>query len=258
MEFTLAGEQFDVTHELGRGCMAGAVPDAIDQYWVEIDRTRWSVKQVMALATGLSRGKFRSLNSRRLLAKLGFLVDVGASAIEGIVRPVTAPRAARTVDVSRLPELETVSATVSLTWRAAGQVVLDNDSLPRFPPLPALPGLYRYDFGTDADGMRVLYFGESQDLARRARNYRGAKTDRSTQKTSRRIHTEIVGQLILGGTIDFAVATEVSVDEGGAADLRLKSARRLAENAVVLLAQQAPATRVLNIDAELPQPDDGA
>lgn len=35
------------------------------------------------------------------------------------------------------------------------------------------------------------------------------------------------------------------------ADLRLKSARRLAENAAVLLAQTEPGTRVLNIDAEL-------
>ena len=38
-------------------------------------------------------------------------------------------------------------------------------------------------------------------------------------------------------------------------DLRLKSARRLAENAAVLRAQTTPAMRVLNIDADLGDPE---
>jgi hypothetical protein len=41
------------------------------------------------------------------------------------------------------------------------------------------------------------------------------------------------------------------IQDGGEADLRLKSARRLAENAAVLMAQQAVGVRVLNIDADL-------
>lgn len=44
-------------------------------------------------------------------------------------------------------------------------------------------------------------------------------------------------------------------DEGEELDLRLRSARRLAENAVVLLGQTQPSIRVLNIDAE-PGEDD--
>jgi hypothetical protein len=39
--------------------------------------------------------------------------------------------------------------------------------------------------------------------------------------------------------------------DGDAVDLRWKSARRLAENAAVLLAQLDPGITVLNIDADL-------
>jgi flagellar biosynthesis/type III secretory pathway M-ring protein FliF/YscJ len=55
-----------------------------------------------------------------------------------------------------------------------------------------------------------------------------------------------------GGRIVFAIATEVNVDGGGAADLQLKSARRLAENATVFSAQRTDLVRVLNIDSDIP------
>ncbi len=79
---------------------------------------------------------------------------------------------------------------------------------------PRLPGLYRYDFGLDETGVCTLYIGESVELARRASNYRNAKTDRSRQRTSRRIHKEIVEHLQAGGCIDFAIATRVQLGDG--------------------------------------------
>jgi len=93
------------------------------------------------------------------------------------------------------------------------------------------------------------------ELARRASNYRNAKTDRSRQRTSRRIHKEIVQHLLAGGSIEFAIATQVTIHHVEDTDLRLKSARRLAENAAVLRAQTTPAIRVLNIDADLGDPE---
>ena len=57
--------------------------------------------------------------------------------------------------------------------------------------------------------------------------------------------------LSAAGGIDFAVTTEARIDDGIVADFRLKSARRLAENAAVLRAQMAPGVRVLNIDTDL-------
>lgn len=112
--------------------------------------------------------------------------------------------------------------------RHAGQIVLDKDGLPRF---PALPRLYRFDAGANGVDISTRYIGESTSLARRASNDRNAKTDRSTQRTSRRIHKEIVKHLVSGGTIDFAVATEVRSDNG-TIDLRRAADRRFAENAV--------------------------
>lgn len=93
--------------------------------------------------------------------------------------------------------------------------------------------------------MRTYYIGKQQDLVQRVRNYRGTKMDRSTQQTSRWIQVEITEHLMMGGSIDFAIATEVKVDGDVAVGLRLKSARRMAENAAVLVAQTSDQVRDL-------------
>lgn len=255
MEFTLAGQSFELTTDIVRRKLAGRAPESIQEYWVDVDGVRWPVKQVMALATGLNRRAFQSQNSRRLLQRIGFSVGQGGSVIsanQGRARP----RVSRTAfDPAALDLLETIDIRVAFDWLRAGPITLDNEGLPKFPPLPRMPGLYRYDFGLDSSGVRTLYIGESVELARRASNYRNAKTDRSRQRTSRRIHKEIVQHLEARGLIEFAIATLVTIHDGEATDLRLKSARRLAENAAVLRAQTTPATRVLNIDADLGDPE---
>lgn len=255
MEFTLAGRSFDLAADVVRRKLSGGVPESIQEYWVEVDGVRWPVKQVMALATGLERRAFQSQNSRRLLERIGFSVGQGGSEIsanQGTARP----RVNRTAfDADTLDLLETIDIRVAFDWLRAGQINLDAEGLPKFPPLPRVPGLYRYDFGLDDAGVRTLYIGESVELARRASNYRNAKTDRSRQRTSRRIHKEIIQHLEAGGSIEFAIATRVTIHDGEDTDLRLKSARRLAENAAVLRAQTTPATRVLNIDADLGDPE---
>lgn len=144
---------------------------------------------------------------------------------------------------------------VTFQWLKAGPITLDAEGLPKFPRLPRVPGLYRFDFGRDDDGVHTLYIGESVNLARRASNYRNAKTDQSRQRTSRRIHKEIVKHLQTGASIEFAIAPHVTMHGGEDTDLRLKSARCLAESAAVLIAQTTPSTRVLNIDVDLGEPD---
>ena len=86
--FTLAGRQFELSDDDVRARVANHRPDPIDQYWVDIDGVRWPVKQVMAVATSLSRTEFQSQNSRRLLARLGFTIGKGNAAL---------PRPARVV-----------------------------------------------------------------------------------------------------------------------------------------------------------------
>lgn len=250
MEFTLDGEPFELTPELVRARLSGHVPEEVREYWVEIEGARWPVKPVVALATGAKRSRFQSQDSRRWLANLGF--PIGSGGGPAVARPASRSSTARAkFDPETLPVLESLDVRVAFDWLRAGPVTLDAAGLPKFPALPRLPGLYRYDFGLDQSGVRTLYIGESVEMARRASNYRNAKTDRSRQRTSRRIHKEIVQHLQAGGSIDFAIATRVQLGDGQTTDLRLKSARRLAENAAVLIAQTAPSTRVLNIDADL-------
>lgn len=257
MEFTLDGQPFDLTPELVRTRLIGQAPEDVREYWVEVDSVRWPVKQVIALATGAERTRFQSQDSRRWLANLGFLV--GSSGGTVTARPASRQRsslARAKFDTETLEVLESVDVRVAFAWLRAGAVVMDAEGLPKFPPLPRLPGLYCYDFGVDENDVRTLYIGESVDLARRASNYRNAKTDRSRQRTSRRLHKEIVQHLQAGGSIHFAIVTRVQLGDGQATDLRLKSARRLAENAAVLIAPTAPSTRVLNIDADLTTAND--
>jgi hypothetical protein len=108
MKFTLAGKSFELTSDDVRGRLADHHPDSIDQYWVEIDGTRWPVKQVMSIATGLARTEFQSQNSRRLLSKLGFTIGKGnakfspepkSAAFNPVGKRRTAPAVLGAVDV---------------------------------------------------------------------------------------------------------------------------------------------------------------
>lgn len=51
ISFTLAGQQFELSDADVRTRVANHHPDQIYQYWVDVDGTRWPVKQVLALAT---------------------------------------------------------------------------------------------------------------------------------------------------------------------------------------------------------------
>jgi hypothetical protein len=256
MRFTLDGQLYELTPDVVRQRLSGHSPEDIREYWTEIDGVRWPVKQVIALATGATRSQFQSQSSQRWLRTLGFAVGP-ASRVPPT--PTGARRGARPdLDLAALDVIERLDVRVTFSWLLAGAVTLDGNGLPLFPPLPSAPGLYQFDFGRDATATRTLYIGESVDLRRRASNYRNARTDRSRQRTSRRLHKEIVGHLAMGEPLQLAIAPTVCWKIDEVLDLRLKSARRLAENAAVLLVQMQGGTRVLNIDADLEQDEDDA
>lgn len=77
ISFVLAGQQFELSDVDVRTRVANHHPDQIYQYWVDVDGTRWPVKQVLALATGLAHSEFQSQSAQRLLAKLGFIIGKG-------------------------------------------------------------------------------------------------------------------------------------------------------------------------------------
>lgn len=139
------------------------------------------------------RRRFQSQDSRRWLPNLGFPIGTGSSEIVPNITRTPPINSNSAFDPSQLEEIETIDVRASFSWLRAGVVTLDTAGFPQFPALPKVSGLYRYDFGIDESGTRTLYIGESVELARRASNYRNAKTDHSRQRTSRRIHKEIVG-----------------------------------------------------------------
>ncbi|VXB05136.1 hypothetical protein [Aeromicrobium sp. 9AM] len=244
MRFVVDGMEFDLTAEDICASLRGRTPGPVQTHWVEVEGVRWPVKQALAIALQPDRPQFQSQTARRQLAKLGFLIGQdGQRASSGH----------QAFDELSLPVLDTVAATVSFSWRTAGSVTLDPAGIPCFPALPHVPGLYRFDFEPlSGDSLPSIYIGESIDLAKRVGNYRNAKTDRSRQRTSRRIHKELVSHLSHGGSVTLSIASSASLGVGGAQmDLRWTSARRMAENAAVLLAQMTGRAKVLNIDADL-------
>lgn len=100
ISFTLAGQQFELSDTDVRASVAKHSADQIHQYWVDIEGTRWPVKQVLALATGLANRDFQSQSSQRLLAKLNFTIGKGN---DEIAAPTGTTRPPRPVQVIPSP-----------------------------------------------------------------------------------------------------------------------------------------------------------
>ena len=86
MRITLDRETFDLSPQVVRDGLDGHVPEGIRSYWVEVDGTRWPVKQVVSLATGVvDRKRFQSRSARRWLKNLGFRVGSSAESDVSLV-----------------------------------------------------------------------------------------------------------------------------------------------------------------------------
>lgn len=100
MRITLDGETFDLTPELVRARLERHVPEDTRSYWVDIDGTRWPVKQVISLATGVNdRQRFQSQSSRRWLQNLGFAIGKDSVIITKLEKK---PSRSRTSPTTRL------------------------------------------------------------------------------------------------------------------------------------------------------------
>lgn len=247
MKIVVDGQSFDLVATELTQKLANHTPEEVREHSVLVDGTAWPVKQAFAVATGLERSRFTSSAARRVLRNLGLTVD-------GQALPLSAHNHGRQklppFEFHALMEVDQVKATIVFTWRRVGEITLVAEGALAFPLLPARPGLYRIEFVplTSSD-TAVHYVGESKDLRGRARDYRGATTDREKGRTSRRIHIELVKHLDAGGRVEVAVALEIAMDgHEGDIDLRRTSARRLAENVAVLRAQLDPGLKLLNID----------
>jgi hypothetical protein len=72
MTWTIAGHMVQLDALGVEQRAAGHIPEAIHQHWVEVGGMRWPPKQVLELATGISRSEFISHTALRILRDLGF------------------------------------------------------------------------------------------------------------------------------------------------------------------------------------------
>jgi hypothetical protein len=105
--------------------------------------------------------------------------------------------------------------------------------------------LYRFRVRNHT-GREAVYFGETEDLARRFAHYRSPGP---TQLTNQRLNEQFRQALAVGGQVAVAVVTaEAWIERGNVrqvADLGSKAARCLFENAA-MLAQGGTAVELLN------------
>jgi hypothetical protein len=74
MRFTIKGKEFDITTQEIVAAIKGNEPRLIKKSYVEIEGTRYPIKQVVELVTGLNPIAFTSMYANDILSKMGFKV----------------------------------------------------------------------------------------------------------------------------------------------------------------------------------------
>ena len=131
----------------------------------------------------------------------------------------------------------TVRVVIVFDWEEVGAVRLSPAGRLEIPPVSAEPGVYRFRV-SNASGTAV-YIGESQNLRRRmVGNYASTHTD----TTNVRVRGMLLGYLTEGRDVRLAIVREAVLEVDGElapAELKLKDARLLVENAALALARRA-------------------
>jgi hypothetical protein len=75
IDFIINGKPIALSRAGVSKAMRGVAAEPVKKHAVVVDGTRYPVKQVLGLATGLDRLDFTSATARRVLTKLGFQVS---------------------------------------------------------------------------------------------------------------------------------------------------------------------------------------
>jgi hypothetical protein len=93
IEFTLDGERFRLTRDRVLLAMREQIPGRIQTYAVEIEGTRYPVKQVLAQALRIPTRRFITTRAQDILKKLDFqVIDMELDGVAGNDEPGQAPR----------------------------------------------------------------------------------------------------------------------------------------------------------------------
>lgn len=128
---------------------------------------------------------------------------------------------------------QTQGLSLEVDWDDAGPIKLNRGRI-TLPTVPAEPGLFRLNLLASV-GSPVHFIGESADLARRIQQLSRPGV---RQKTNQRVNEVMKSVLRKAGSIDLSVSVVCRLD-GRPLDLRGTPARRLAENATIVLLARA-------------------
>ena len=132
--------------------------------------------------------------------------------------------------------------TIRWSWQPAGQMSRAIDGRVALPPLPTVPGVYRFTL-RDAGGACIgVYIGQGAKIRKRVQHYRTPGHGQRDTKT--RINGLLLAALRSGGAVQVEIATAATV-RGVPRDLRAKAAREQLEDAALALAR-ASGDPVLN------------
>ena len=115
---------------------------------------------------------------------------------------------------------------VSYDFTKIGKVLLEGGKL-RFPKVPEIPGIYRFEI------RERIYVGETDRLGRRFQHYR---TPGISQPTNVRLNESITAALSQGHDVLVSTIERAKINVAGVEsdlDLTKKSSRLLVENAVL-------------------------
>jgi hypothetical protein len=174
----------------------------------------------------LARARRGLEHRRHVTGTAGALAAVArAGDAEEQARRDAGAEARQFVGVTMSAELKT---TLRLKWETWGSVRMDSKGKLRFPVFSWGPNLYRFSI-EKANGSRVEYIGETDDLKRRFSHYRSPGP---SQPTNRRMNSLCKEVLSEGGKIEIDLAEEAWIELNGVekrANFHSKNMRRLFE-----------------------------
>jgi len=122
---TVGGRTLDITKDDILEAMRRVEPEPIREHLVEIGKTVYPPKQVLATVTGWERTTFTTMEAQRVLTKVGFVCRRAGHEEDGRAAWITATSSAQPVTIEdRVEALETAlviahQAIVGLTSRIA-------------------------------------------------------------------------------------------------------------------------------------------
>jgi hypothetical protein len=176
VEFKVNGRLVRVTREQVVAAVRGVRPGRIQTHAVEIDRTWYPAKQAFALATGLPRADFISLQARRAFMRMGFRVSCWprpsrrpklpqGDGADG--RPALKPQNRVDAIMPAESELFALATLLEWSWWEWWDDLREDDRAGDAVEVPREPGVYEVKrYGED----ERLYIGRARDLQMRVKH----------------------------------------------------------------------------------------